>query len=88
MQALADVVQEGRFRQLRGLSLWKLTTRAEHRSIEPFAAVLQPDRSYSPTGWPDLPDDRVDALDRAYIGLAASIADDAATRMASWSRRD
>lgn len=40
MAALADVVEAGAFPSLRGFTLWKLTTRPEHRAIEPFAIVL------------------------------------------------
>ena len=40
MQALVDVAREGSFPELRGFSLWKLTTYAPHRAEEPFAVVL------------------------------------------------
>lgn len=40
MAALAGVVAAGDFPSLRGFTLWKLTTRPEHRAIEPFAIVL------------------------------------------------
>jgi len=86
MQALANVVASGGFPALRGLLLWKLTTRPEHRLIEPFAAVLQPGAPYSPIGWPALAAAEVDALDRAYIGLAAAIADSAGGGVASWNQ--
>lgn len=88
MQALADVVASGGFPNLRGLSLWKLTTRPEHRAIEPFVAVLQPGGSYSPAGWTELGADdpaTLDALDRAYVGLAVAIAGRASAGMASWT---
>lgn len=38
--ALLDTVEAGRFRSLRGFSLWKLTTLEMHRAIEPFAVVV------------------------------------------------
>jgi hypothetical protein len=84
MQALANVAGGGGFPRLRGALLWKLTTRAEHRAIEPFAALLQPGGDYSPAGWPDLPAEDVDALDRAYIGLAAAVAGATRDGVASW----
>lgn len=38
--ALARHVEGGGFPELRGLTLWKMTTRPDHRQIEPFAIVL------------------------------------------------
>jgi hypothetical protein len=40
MRALVDVVREGDFPELRGFSLWKLTTKPYHQDVEPFAIVL------------------------------------------------
>lgn len=42
LAALTRVVEAGLFSCLRGFSLWKLTTMAYHRPIEPFAIVLPP----------------------------------------------
>ncbi len=84
LQALADVVQSGGFPALRGFTLWKLTTRAEHRTIEPFAAVLQPGAGYSHEAWRALELDRYDELDRAYIGLASTIAREVQGRLERW----
>ncbi len=40
LAALLEVVEAGLFPSLRGFSLWKLTTYAPHRDIEPFAVVV------------------------------------------------
>ncbi len=40
MRSLVDVVRDGDFPELRGFSLWKLTTGPWHRDDEPFAIVL------------------------------------------------
>jgi len=45
MEALLTVVREGSFPTLRGFSLWKITTNAQHREVEPFAIVLPPPRA-------------------------------------------
>jgi hypothetical protein len=42
MEALAELVRDGGFDELRGFSLWKITTNAQHREEEPFAIVLPP----------------------------------------------
>ena len=84
LQALADVVREGGFQTLRGFTLWKLTTRAEHRTIEPFAAFLQPGSGYSHIGWRDLTTSQHDELDAAYVGLAAAIAVEVRARSGDW----
>jgi len=75
MQALYDTVLEGRFPDLRGFVLWKLTTRPQHREIEPFAVLLQPGRDISAdSGWSGLPANDWDGLDAAYLSLAGRIA--------------
>lgn len=84
LQALADVVSAGGFQSLRGFTLWKLTTRPEHRAIEPFAAVLQPGSGYPHTGWRGLTVDQVDELDAAYVGLARLIAKAVRARLGPW----
>jgi len=40
LRALQQVVEEGAFPQLRGFTLWKLTTLPQHREVEPFVVVL------------------------------------------------
>ncbi len=84
LQALADVVRDGDFAALVGFTLWKLTTRAEHRAIEPFAAVLQPGSGYPYETWRTLGAAQHDELDRAYVGLAGAIAREVQERSARW----
>ncbi len=84
LQALADVVHDGGFTTLRGFTLWKLTTRDEHRAIEPFAALLQPGSGYGHVGWQALASSQQDELDAAYVGLAAAIGREVRSRSARW----
>ena len=80
LQALANVIRDGDFQVLNGFTLWKLTTRPEHRTIEPFAALLQPGSGYPYAKWQKLGTAQNDKLDAAYIGLAASIANEVQAR--------
>ena len=46
LEALGRVVREGGFDVLRGFTLWKLSTDAGHRAIEPFVVVLGEDSEF------------------------------------------
>ncbi len=74
LQALANVVASGGFDALRGFTLWKLTTRAEHRAIEPFAVLLGGAGEYDTNEWQSWAATDIDRLDAALIGLAGKIA--------------
>ena len=58
LRALERVVAGGAFPTLRGFTLWKLSTSPAHRSIEPFAVIL----------------DDADDADRLYLSAAADLA--------------
>ena len=75
LEALAEVVADGGFRTLRGFTLWKLSTLREHRTIEPFVAILS-GGSWVPEGKkPAGLDASEDELhDREYLAQAVSIA--------------
>jgi hypothetical protein len=88
LQGLADVVSDGGFPTLRGFTLWKLTTRPEHRAIEPFAAVLQPGSGYPHVGWQELAANEHNELDAAYLGLASAIASEVRAHLAPWHNDD
>ncbi len=87
LQALSNVVQAGAFDTLRGFILWKLTTQSEHRAIEPFAVLLQPGSGYTDLGWQSTPVTDEDALDNAYLALAARVGDTIRTRLGRVDRR-
>ena len=75
IEALRDVVAQGGFRALRGAFLWKLTTRAQQRAIEPFAVLVDPRAVYPDVGWSRLGSSDLDALDRIFLRRAAEIAE-------------
>jgi hypothetical protein len=68
LEALAAAVEQGHVPRLRGFTLWKLTTTAAHREIEPFAAVIGEPRPSAGTL------STADRADAAYIAAAARVA--------------
>ncbi len=68
LEALDRVVEQGAFPTLRGFTLWKLTTDAAHRQLEPFAVVIP--ASTDPRS--DAGD--ADTADRAFLQTAARLA--------------
>lgn len=83
MQALTNVVEAGDFDSLHGFILWKLTTRPEHREIEPFAVVVEPGGEYVADDWELLSETDDDALDRAFLALARRTASGVRKRLGS-----
>jgi hypothetical protein len=68
LEALGIAVERGHLPRLRGFTLWKLTTNAAHRDIEPFAAVLG---AADPVAGTLSAADRADA---AYVAAAGRVA--------------
>lgn len=68
LEALLRVVEEGSFPTLRGFMLWKLSTRPQHRAIEPFVVVVGDGSSDVAAV------DEDTAADAAYIDIAGQLA--------------
>jgi hypothetical protein len=68
MRALSLVVESGGLPSLRGINIWKVTTRDYHWEIEPFAVLL-------PTSGPDtrsIPEDRALLREAVFLGQLLS----------------
>jgi hypothetical protein len=69
LRALDTVVEQGDFPTLRGFTLWKLSTDASHREMEPFVVVLP--RAVGLGDSAAAPDDEAD---RAFLEIAVDLA--------------